>query len=438
MAASTDSHYNAESRELVAKIDIYFDGPGAAPFTITRDDYLVDFEVSEDFGIEDDSPLAHFTANVLDVTIVNLEGIFSPSNTASPFYGKIKQGVEIRAYIKPADEDIDWDILGKFYVMNWDVSSDYLHVNITAYDAANSIISDTEIPKMRVVQKDTLTYLQELLNGLSVHFYDTLQETPFLFPLDTKRATIDEIVNAQYKVICCDREGNVNIGTLPWSNPSRVITDHDQIVEAAIPQTFIKQYDDASLEYYIPELMTSQRVLSLSNLTLLPGLNTFNNATFDAEAVSAIEYIQVIGPSNVIALIDTAASRSVSLTLNNQNADNVLADLLIYGTMVNLTMFEHVGTGRCVKKSNRFIQTPEAAALYRNYLSTFVRADMQTISVRIRGNPKIQMGSLITVQSEKYSLDYTGIVVELKHTYNGGLSGEMVLLNIDAIGGIPQ
>lgn len=435
MAVSTDVNYNAASRRLAYKLDIYFNGTSQAPLTITKDNYLVDSQTFEELGIEDGSPLTHLTPNELEFTILNLNAIFSPTNTSGPYYGKIKPGIVVKAFIKPNDENIDWDSLGEYTVMNWILSADYMRVDVTAYDNANALVSDTDIPNIRVTTSDTEAYIASLFGSSSYTLLNSLSNTPFLFPLASRRASLDEILNAKRAASCCGRDGTVQIGRLPFTDPGRTITDDDQVIEVSIPQVFIKQYDDASIEYFLPETVLGQQLLSLSNINLETGLNELNNASFSASPVKNIEHTYITAPSNLLYTLNSASALKASMEIENLG-EACLANLSMYGTIIKLNKFDIIGAGRCVKSSNQFIQTITDAQAYWTYLSTYVKCPLQTIKLKIRGNPLITVGSKLTVNSAKYSLsNFVGIVASLKNVYNGGLYAELTLLNIDALGG---
>ena len=83
---ATDEDFNAHSRCILLKLDIFFDGLQNEPLTVTRSDYLIDAELLEEAGAEDNNPLGAISANELAFSLYNDSGIFSPTNTESPYY----------------------------------------------------------------------------------------------------------------------------------------------------------------------------------------------------------------------------------------------------------------------------------------------------------------------------------------------------------------
>ena len=62
-------------------------------------------------------------------------------------------------------------------------------------------------------------------------------------------------------------------------------------------------------------------------------------------------------------------------------------------------------------------------------LEAFVNSDMPTLTLQVRGNPLLNIGEKLRVQSDKYNLDFTGIIQRINYRYEGFLSCEITLLN---------
>ena len=55
------------------------------------------------------------------------------------------------------------------------------------------------------------------------------------------------------------------------------------------------------------------------------------------------------------------------------------------------------------------------------------------LELEVRGNPKLELGEIIQVDSDKYNLHYTGLLIKQTFDYDGSLKGTMTLLNISIL-----
>ena len=62
--SSTNEDYNATSRSLQFKVEIYFDGLSNTPVVISKSDYLISCSGLEETGSEDANPLGALSANL--------------------------------------------------------------------------------------------------------------------------------------------------------------------------------------------------------------------------------------------------------------------------------------------------------------------------------------------------------------------------------------
>ena len=82
-----------------------------------------------------------------------------------------------------------------------------------------------------------------------------------------------------------------------------------------------------------------------------------------------------------------------------------------------------------LKIENKYIQTAAYATAYKEILKKFVDNPIPTLTLKVRGNPRINVGDKVIIDSAKYKLVYTGIVQRHTYEYSGGLTSELTLLN---------
>ena len=123
--------YNSISRKIDARLEFYFT---SEPVVITNSDYLISFNLLEELGSDAEAnPIGAVSANGLDIVLYNENGIFSPANPQSPYYGLMRSGVRVIVKLRPA-VGAEWDELGTFYVNDWYAEDTGLQASLTYYD----------------------------------------------------------------------------------------------------------------------------------------------------------------------------------------------------------------------------------------------------------------------------------------------------------------
>ena len=152
MRAATDADFNQMGRYLSIKLAIYFDGLAADPLTVVKSQYLMDASWLEEGSADSSSLFGTVSSNELTFRLLNKDGMFSPTNAAGPYYGKIKAGVPVVLYIKPENDndDVDWTQLGIYFTTGWTAEVTGLYADVTANDVWYNILKQP-IPNYPVV-----------------------------------------------------------------------------------------------------------------------------------------------------------------------------------------------------------------------------------------------------------------------------------------------
>ena len=120
--------------------------------------------------------------------------------------------------------------------------------------------------------------------------------------------------------------------------------------------------------------------------------------------------------------------------MTRNESTQTTSDLAVYGIAVDFVQSILTdSTPNVLKVTNRYIQTTDYAKQYKAMLDACISSDMPTLTLQVRGNPLLNIGDKIRVQSAKYNLDFTGILQRVKYNYIGSLSCEITLLNSDIL-----
>ena len=229
----------------------------------------------------------------------------------------------------------------------------------------------------------------------------------------------------------CDKNGDIIVEPLNGSKPLRAtITDADQIISVDATQSLIKSYGGVELTYVLPQLTEAVQLLQMKEVNIPPGVFTHNKVSFNRGPIKTITSMYTLTKGKEVTIIDyTSSPWDITFTTKNEGTQ-VLSDLVVYGVAVDFVQAILAdSTTNVLKVKNRYIQNTEYAHKYKNILEAFVNSDMPTLTLQVRGNPLLNVGDKIRVQSERYNLDFTGVLQRINYKYAGSLSCEITLLN---------
>lgn len=429
MAASTDAMYNAASRYLHQKLVIHFSGED--PLEVTESNYLIMSNVLEESYKTSPSPFGDVTSNEISFSLYNDDGRFNPENVKGPYYGKIRRGVKIEVFIRP-DEVDEWDPLGVFYVSEWGTTSSGITAEIIAHDALYTVLN-SPVPTSKVLQEVPLAdFIEEFFNffNLSVKIDPTIDLVlPYGFTTgysDNRQLLMDLMIAANADCFC-QHDGSVYVRSKTASRPVRAsFTDNDQIMSIEIKHTLATDYDSAAVTCNVMQESADQTLLRIEDFEVRPGLNTTEKMKFSQQPVVRVKALRVESEIPVKPVSFIASSVDVVGTL--QSTAGGTAKVEVIGTILDTvaSVIATHGTS-AIEIDSKFVQTVRNASELSNFVDAFVRDELPTLNMIIRGNPNLQLGDKIQVQSSKYMLTYTGILTKASYNYVGSLSCEITL-----------
>ena len=440
---ATDEDFNAHSRCILLKLDIFFDGLQNEPLTVTRNDYLIDAELLEEAGAEDSNPLGAISANELAFSLYNDNGIFSPTNPNSPYYGKIKTNVPIIPYMKPElDEvtDVNWIKMGIYYVSDWNATVTGAAASITAEDKLQQVFLEPAPVIPVSLNKTQAAFFQEVFDalGYAAKISQSLNATLlYTFTEGEQKEYLQEMLQGAIAYCLCDKNGDIVVEPLDGSKPLRAtITDADQVISVEAKQSIIKSYSGVELTYALPQLTEAIQLLQVKEVNVPPGVFTHNKVAFNRGPVKVVTNAYALTESKEVTIVDYVSSPwGITLVTRNEGTQTT-SDLAVYGIAVDFVQSILTNNASNVLKvTNRYIQNTAYANQYKAILEAFVNSDMPTLTLQVRGNPLFNIGDKIRVQSANYNLDFTGILQRVRYKYIGSLSCEITLLNSDIFGG---
>ena len=442
---TTDDNYNSSTRYLEQKAIIYFSSSNI--LEITRDNYLVTSSVLEEAHAQSGSaPFGGGTSNELSLELLNEGGIFSPTNNNSPYYGLMKKGIKIELFIRPVveseneDEQYEWDPLGVYYIVDWQAKVTGLIATITANDKLYKAFSKdlTALPISRnKTQKEFYEYIFDNL-GLQGDIDKTLNTLIRYAYIDKSTKELLSMLNMSALADCfCKHDGTLKVQHLTNIPALRAtITDNDQVLFAKIEQSLDYDYDGVNLVYNLPQESDVQCVLSLKDMTIPEGTSKRNNVSLTGTPLLKLCYSILSGVKAHISSIE-ATPVSVNFSIDNPEVETEDCTIDIYGTLLvnnEITLGKEVEN--CLVINNLYIQEAAYANIVYNHLNAYIRNLLPILKLEVRGNPKLELGDVIQVDSDKYNLHYKGLLIRQTFDYDGSLKSTITLLNTSILGGV--
>lgn len=435
---STEEDYNAQSRCVVMKLDIYFDGLDKAPLEVSRDNYLIDASVLEEACADSDNPFGAVSSNEISFSLYNSSGMFSPTQSTGPYYGKINTGVPIIARIKPDVDstEVNYDTLGLFYVTDWNATITGVTANVVANDVMYFIFSkpQTRLPVFKGISMQTLyeKFFEAIMVDVSIDS-DLSETLLYAYIMKSNKDFLNDMSIGSQSYIFCNRSGvpRVEYARGP-QEVKHTLTDTDQIVNIISSQSILVEYSGAKVVMNKPQESPVEALLSINNELIPSGSYNSKITSFKLSPVYKVSAALLNGGANASISNIVATCTDVAYTLHNDSPADINSNLEILGTYIDTVSTEYSSgseEGNVLSVDNIYVQTAEYAEKFLKFLTAYVKSNVPVLELEIRGNPKYLPGEKIHVVSDKYSVDFTGVLIRQEYTYDGSLSSKIKLFN---------
>ena len=439
---TTDAEYNKASRYLQQKVIIYF--PGITPVVVTRDDYLISTGTLEEAHATSGSiPFGKVSSNELNIKLSSPNGLFAPSNKLSPYYSKMIRGVKIELYTRPVPDPIeyDWDPMGVYYVTTWSAQVTGITADITANDKLYDVFKLSQIvyPIKREISYHD--FYSEVFAALGITAeIDVLltNKLRYAYIMQANKDFLSELGVGALSDCYCKHNGNIVVNYLYKQRVLRAtITDGDQIIDATINQTIDMSYDGSEVTCNLPQESAEQNVLSVKNFSVSASATETTTMLLSSTPLIRMSKVATTGAPQVHVINVNATPSEVTFEVQNPNASPYGINIDFFGTIINTYKVTYKDEGvKLLSIDNKYMQSFLYASMVKDYLHKYVSSELPILSLNVRGNPKWELGDKLRIVSERYHLDFTGILISNKSTYDGSFSSALKLIDATLLEGV--
>ena len=431
MAASTDAQYNAISRSVLLKLDMYIDGSDSVPLQITRDNYLISCNLLEE-ATSGDTLFSSVAANECTFELLSEHGLFNPSNVASEYYGKMKLGILVKPYFRASYDD-DWEQCGEYFVTEWNADVTASIAKITASDKLYRVMNADDVSYRPARQQAMSTFITQLFEPFQIVpvVDDTLVSIiPIAYAIEDNAALFEALGQAYLLIFNVRHDGNLAIINASAQRTVRaVLSDADQVAEIDATMSADTLFDSAVLTYYKHSISDN---VELASKTISEKQSTYD-FEWSSKHLWCITAISVFSSTEAryVANIVTCNNKHVEIALSSPWTDEVkdVRVEVLGQTIETESVTKGTAEDNCLKVDTVYVQTDEHASWLHDIMMQYASNELPTLKATIRGNPKFELGDKLTVQSEHYGVDFTGVLIRQQLRYDGGLACDITLLN---------
>lgn len=437
------SAINADMRNIKPRVLVYFDGDSQPPAEFDEDT-IVDIRLLEEARVESDSPLGLVSANEITISFRNDDRAFTPTNPASPYYGKLRPNVLVKPYlgVETSPGVFEWVPLGIFRTGDWSAPSGSVEATITCYDKLYEI-GNKDVPMLPVVAETTIYGLFGLLFqalGLSSSDYliDPNLNQPVRIgwlPKGKVKDALQTLAVASNCIVMADRYGIIQArSNFVSGSPVAVLTDNDQIISAENPQKYLDTYNIVKLNYKLPYLKPPDSLLKIDSLAVPNGGITLQNIEFSSGPVAVVDQVRLTGVKNAVIASVQYGAWTITIEIANPGTDEIVS-LEVTGRAVDVINSTHTARDNAavalwgekeLKIDNQLIQDLNTAKGYADSLLQWVKDPHVNFSLNFRGDPALEVGDIIEVQDAADKIGDVALVpIRITLDYDGALKAKM-------------
>lgn len=443
------SKYNQEQIRLTMKFD---NGTEYIAITDnTTDNILEAIHIVENESNNNGNPLGVMSSNSINFSIYDARGVLIQSNTSSPYYGYMRNGV--LCLVEWRDNSGVYHPLGTYYTNSWNTTREdggYKTIELSAQDKLNYIgnLNIPELPAFASIQIRELIRSIFIAIGLSESDYiidETLNlELTFSIARGAKlRDTLNNIAQALIARITINRLGVIEVKPAFPTQPADIDElDSEYIISESLAQNQYTNYSAVQLSYYELGIQNSVTLATVNDIVVVPGENSFDNIKLNnqVQGIDLVTFEYTVTPENYNNAINdinyTGYQGGISVKINSSLTDNVIGTIIVEGRETGdsevILSRDILGADRKVANilmlNSDYIQNRVDANNYLDKVVKYIETLRGTANITSILSMEVNTGKYVSLNSDNPALDgvyyIQGINIDFEEGFN---------LNIEAV-----
>lgn len=417
----------------------------------------IKFHISE--GNNKVNPLGIAASNSINIQIYDENNNLNPSNTNSPYYGLMVNGIEIKAYI--SYDGSTWSDYGTFYTTSWSGGfSDGWHglVSISAEDRLNTI-GNKDMPNIpafnEVLASNLIAYVFNAI-GLQAAEYsiDSSIDRTLGFAVvkgNKVRDFINNVCQLLFARVIVDRQN-----TIRFVSALELYTGYNELtIGSEYTGSFSNKinnnidYTKVKVIYLSGQGIKEGEIDRITGVDLSVGLNELSGIVFD-KTVLAIGNIGVyFDKTDSNASIDGVSYQAyqngitIQINVNGEAIEN--ATIIIYGTILEtidgfIQMLAHPGTvggqgigigGKTFEFETKQLMSSSDANTLCTALVNYINTIGNTFTIKGSAlTPQLYTGDKLIIEDTDTIYDANYKIIELVIEFGENYNLDVTLLKI--------
>lgn len=427
-------------RSFKGKVEVYFDGPSSDPVVFDEEDYVVSIELLEEFYTEGNNPLGLISSNEIVIYLLNEDKLFTPTNTDSPYHGKLLPNLQVNPYIALlVGSSYEYVPLGEFYTGDWVTTGNSLQTSLRCTDKLSRHFDDV-LPQIPVQENTTTKDMFEKLFAIIGLDPDDYEIDPSLiapirygwFEGEKIRQAVQNLASNSCCSVYVNRYGKIIVrNNYKVQDSVALLTNEDQVISSEVPQRYSRVYSAINVNYGRPYIGESTTLLSLINVNIDQDGIELVRAKFTSGPVVVIDQITIESNAELevgnfsygawdcdLFIPNTSGATMVSITIVGRKMER----LQEISKLTNDELQAIIGY-KPMTLSPYLVQNKNDATLFGGLLLGLVSDPLGYITAETIGNPALELGDTITLQNPSHGMDYIDMIITRMHIiYNGSLS----------------
>lgn len=435
--------FDNDTRLIEMKINIHLqDGE---IISITKDNYLIACSILEELSSDDVSPLGAISSNEFEFELYNDNDIFTPTNKDSEYYKRIKSHCKVDVFIREDLSNSDWISMGTYYISDWKCNQGSRSIIATCNDRIQFIIN-ADTPNISVERNISVkSFIQSILIGAGLKPNEfkidnslSGQLLTYAYPhSDNLGEVLTEIAKSQLCYIYMNRDNILEvISMLNFKNePVAIWTDNDQIISSVVESSILYDYTSAKVKYVEKKIGEVENITELSNLTIPSNLVDIDTI-LTKEPIYELNGIVVESEQPIFVDTIRQSTNKINITLNNEYSEQQNVNLSVNGRTIktNSVMYmeksiSDLTNDRPLEIQSDYIDNSKIAAQVLSIMYNYITEDNPFIELRIRGNPEIKIGDIVTVTDDTNKINSDYIIISQYFTFNDALDATIRCIN---------